>query len=110
MPVKTTIQVNKWIVAFTVIMPTFIEVMDTSVANVSLNHIRGTFSASVDEATWVLTSYLVSNAIILPITGWISSQIGRKRFLLLCVSLFSISSFLCGSAPSLGFFVFFRIL
>ena len=110
MPAKTTIKVNKWIVAFTVIMPTFIEIMDTSVANVALNHIRGTFSASVDEATWVLTSYLVSNAIILPITGWISSQIGRKRFLLLCVTLFSISSFLCGSAPNLGFLVFFRIL
>jgi len=102
--------VNKWIVAFTVIVPTFIEIMDTSVANVSLNHIRGSFSASVDEATWVLTSYLVSNAIILPITGWLSSVVGRKRFLTLCVTTFAFSSFMCGMAPNLEMLVFFRVL
>ncbi|RMF96815.1 MAG: DHA2 family efflux MFS transporter permease subunit [Candidatus Schekmanbacteria bacterium] len=102
--------VNKWLVAVTVIVPTFIEIMDTSVANVSLNHIRGSFSASVDEATWVLTSYLVSNAIILPITGWLSSVFGRKRFLSLCVFLFALSSFLCGMSPNLGSLVFFRVL
>lgn len=103
-------KINKWLVAFTVILPTFVEIMDTSVANVSLNHIRGTFSASVDEATWVLTSYLVSNAIILPITGWLSSLMGRKRFLLMCIVIFSVSSFLCGSAPNLMSLVFFRVL
>lgn len=102
--------INKWLVAITVIVPTFIEIMDTSVANVSLNHIRGSFSASVDEATWVLTSYLVSNAIILPLTGWLSSFIGRKRFLTLCVALFAFSSLMCGMAPNLGMLVFFRVL
>src|SRR3989338_704673 len=106
----TTKHVNKWIVAFTVIIPTFIEVMDTSVANVSLNHIRGSFSATLDEATWVLTSYLVSNAIILPITGWLSSILGRKRFLIFCITLFALSSFLCGISPNLKSLVFFRIM
>lgn len=105
-----TKHVNKWIVAFTVIIPTFIEVMDTSVANVSLNHIRGSFSATLDEATWVLTSYLVSNAIILPITGWLSSILGRKRFLIFCITLFAFSSFLCGISPNLKSLVFFRIM
>jgi DHA2 family multidrug resistance protein len=102
--------VNPWVIAWTVMLATFMEVLDTSVANVSLPHIAGSLSAGVDESTWVLTSYLVSNAIILPITGWLSIAIGRKRFYMLCVSLFTVSSFLCGSATSLGELIFFRVL
>ena len=91
-------------------LATFMEVLDTSVANVSLPHIAGNLSASNDEATWVLTSYLVSNAIVLPLSGWFSALIGRKRFYMTCVAIFTISSLLCGLAPSLGSLVFFRIL
>ena len=94
----------------TVMLATFMEVLDTSVANVSLQHIAGNLSASIDEATWVLTSYLVSNAIILPMGGWFSMLIGRKRFYMICVAVFTVSSFLCGMAPTLGLLVFFRVL
>jgi DHA2 family multidrug resistance protein len=86
------------------------EVLDTSVANVALPHISGNLSAGVDESTWVLTSYLVSNAIVLPLTGWLSSLFGRKRFYMTCVAIFTVSSLLCGLAPSLPWLVFFRIL
>jgi DHA2 family multidrug resistance protein len=86
------------------------EVLDTSIANVALPHIAGNLSAGQDESTWVLTSYLVSNAIILPISGWLASVFGRKRFYMTCVALFGISSFLCGLAPSLAWLVFFRVL
>ena len=86
------------------------EVLDTSIANVALPHIAGGLSASQDESTWVLTSYLVSNAIILPISAWLSVLVGRKRFYMTCVTLFTVSSFLCGLAPSLGMLVFFRVL
>ena len=86
------------------------EVLDTSIANVSLPHIAGNLSVSQDEGTWVLTSYLVSNAIVLPISGWIASRVGRKRFYMACVAMFTLSSLLCGLAPSLGWLVFFRIL
>jgi DHA2 family multidrug resistance protein len=86
------------------------EVMDTSIANVALPHIAGGLSAGQDESTWVLTSYLVSNAIILPISAWLNERFGRKRFYMTCVALFTISSFLCGLAPSLGMLVFFRVL
>ncbi len=102
--------INPWVIAVTVTLATFMEVLDTSIANVALGHIAGSLSAGVDESTWVLTSYLVSNAIILPLSGWFSSLIGRKRFYMLCVALFTASSFLCGLAPSLGILVFFRIL
>jgi len=102
-------QVNPWLIAATVISATFMEVLDTSVANVSLPHIAGSLSASVDESTWVLTSYLVSNAIVLPLTGWLSTLFGRKRFFLACVVIFTISSLLCGTAPSLAALVFFRV-
>ena len=88
----------------------FMEVLDTSVANVSLPHIAGNLSAGVDESTWVLTSYLVSNAIVLPLTGWFSTIFGRKRFYMVCVAIFTVSSMLCGLAPSLPLLVFFRIL
>src|SRR5437870_4300905 len=98
---------NPWTVALTVTLATFMEVLDTSIANVALPHIAGGLSASQDESTWVLTSYLVSNAIILPISAWLSVLVGRKRFYMTCVALFTISSFLCGFAPSLGMLVFF---
>jgi DHA2 family multidrug resistance protein len=101
---------NPWIIAITVTLATFMEVLDTSIANVALPHIAGNLSAGQDESTWVLTSYLVSNAIILPISGWLASVFGRKRFYMTCVGLFGISSFLCGLAPSLAWLVFFRVL
>jgi DHA2 family multidrug resistance protein len=101
---------NKWIIALTVMLPTLIEIIDTSVVNVSLDHIRGSLSAGIDEATWSITSYLVSNAIIIPMTGWLSKFFGRKRYLIISITLFTISSFLCGSAWSLQSLVFFRIL
>jgi MFS transporter, DHA2 family, multidrug resistance protein len=101
---------NPWAIALVVTMATFMEVLDTSIANVSLPHIAGNLSVSQDEGTWVLTSYLVSNAVVLPISGWIASKIGRKRFYMTCVVLFTVSSFLCGIAPSLGALIFFRVL
>lgn len=100
---------NKWLVALAVILPTFIEVMDTSVVNVSLPHIQGSLSAGVDEVTWVLTSYLVSNAIIIPITGWLSSVFGRKRYLIFSITVFTLSSLACAAAPSLAVLVVARI-
>jgi DHA2 family multidrug resistance protein len=102
--------VNKWIVALTVILPTLLEVLDISVVNVALDHIRGSLSAGVDEATWSITAYLVANAVIIPLTGWLSRLIGRKRYLTASVILFTISSFLCGSSKSIEALVFFRIL
>ena len=101
---------SKWIVAVTVMLPTLIEIIDTSVANVSLDHIRGSLSAGIDEAGWVLTSYLVSNAIVIPMTGWFARSFGRKKYLLFSIFLFTAASFLCGSSTSLGMLVFFRIL
>lgn len=102
--------VNPWIIALTVMLATFMEVLDTSIANVALPHIAGSLSAGVDESTWVLTSYLVSNAIVLPLTGWFSRLFGRKRFYMACVLIFIVSSFLCGIATSLPLLVFFRVL
>ena len=102
--------INPWIIALTVTLATFMEVLDTSVANVALPHIAGSLSAGQDESTWVLTSYLVSNAIILPMSGWFSQLIGRKRFYMSCVALFTISSFLCGLAPNLSTLIVFRVL
>ncbi|MFZ3342793.1 MAG: DHA2 family efflux MFS transporter permease subunit [Terriglobales bacterium] len=102
--------VNPWIIALTVTLATFMEVLDTSIANVALPHIAGSLSAGVDESTWILTSYLVSNAIVLPLSGWLSSIMGRKRFYMSCVALFAISSCLCGLAPNLGMLIFFRVL
>ncbi|MFZ0410332.1 MAG: DHA2 family efflux MFS transporter permease subunit [Candidatus Acidiferrales bacterium] len=102
--------VNPWIIALTVTLATFMEVLDTSVANVSLPHIAGSLSAGQDESTWILTSYLVSNAIVLPMSGWFSQLIGRKRFYMTCVAIFTVSSCLCGFAPTLGSLIFFRVL
>jgi len=101
---------SKWIIALAVVLPTLLEVIDTSVVNVSLDHIRGSLSAGIDEATWTITAYLVSNAIIIPLTGWLSRVFGRKRYLLFSVVLFTISSFMCGSATTLSALVFFRII
>jgi len=103
-------QTNKWATALTVILPTFIEVMDTSVVNVSLPHMQGSLSAGVDEVTWVLTSYLVANAIIIPITGWLAGIFGRKNYLVFSITLFTASSLACGAAPSLEFLVLARVL
>src|SRR5436189_5515244 len=94
--------VNPWIVAVAVMFATFMEVLDTTVVNVSLPHIAGNLSSTIEEATWVLTSYLVANAIILPMTGWLASRFGRKNLLLLSITGFTVSSFLCGVAPNLG--------
>jgi len=101
---------NPWLVALTVTLATFMEVLDTSIANVALPHMAGTLGASQEEATWVLTSYLVSSAIVLPISGWLSNRFGRKRFYMTCVALFTICSLLCGVAQTLPFLVFARIL
>ncbi|MGP8247965.1 MAG: DHA2 family efflux MFS transporter permease subunit, partial [Bryobacteraceae bacterium] len=105
-----TPQVNPWIVAIAVMFATFMEVLDTTVVNVSLPHIAGSLSASVDEATWALTSYLVANAIVLPMTGWLANYFGRKRVLTAAVFGFTTASFLCGMAPSLPVLIFFRVL
>ncbi len=102
--------VNPWIIAVSAMLATFMEVLDTSVANVALPHIAGNLSASTDEATWVLTSYLVSNAIVLPATGWLSSAFGRKRFLVTCIGIFTLASALCGAAPSLGLLILARVI
>jgi len=101
---------NLWLIAFTVTLATFMEVLDTSIANVALPHIAGNLSVGVDESTWVLTSYLVANAIILPLSGWLSTIFGRKRFYMACVVLFTTSSFLCGLAPNLATLIVCRIL
>ena len=101
---------NPWLIALTVTLATFMEVLDTSIANVALPHIAGSLGASSDESTWVLTSYLVSNAIILPISAWLATRMGRKRFYMSCVALFAGSSFLCGLAPSLNMLILFRVL
>ncbi len=101
---------NPWLIAFTVTLATFMEVLDTSIANIALPHIAGSFGASTNESTWVLTSYLVSNGIVLPISAWLATRLGRKRFYMSCVALFASSSFLCGLAPTLSMLVFFRIL
>jgi DHA2 family multidrug resistance protein len=101
--------VNKWLITIAVMAGTFMEIIDTTVVNVALPHIAGSMASSVDETTWILTAYLVSNAIILPITGWLSALFGRKRFLLLCLVLFTGSSMLCGSALSLYSLIVFRV-
>jgi DHA2 family multidrug resistance protein len=101
---------NPWLVALTVTLATFMEVLDTSIANVALPHIAGSLGASSEEATWVLTSYLVASAVILPISGWLSDRIGRKRFYMSCVMMFTACSLLCGLAPTLPFLILARIL
>jgi DHA2 family multidrug resistance protein len=102
--------INKWLITVTVMLPTVMEIIDTSVANVALPHMQGSLNAGTDEITWVLTSYLVSNAVVLPITGWLSRVFGRKRFLMTCIALFTLASMLCGSAPTLATLIVFRII
>ncbi|HUC48831.1 MAG TPA: DHA2 family efflux MFS transporter permease subunit [Xanthobacteraceae bacterium] len=101
---------NPWLVAVVVSIATFMVVLDTAIANVSLRYIAGSMAASVDESTWVVTTYLIANAVVLPASGWLSNVIGRKRFYMICVALFTVSSLLCGLAPSLSALIFFRIL
>lgn len=101
---------NPWLIGVVVAMAAFMEVLDTSIANVALPYIAGDLAASNDQSTWVLTSYLVSNAIVLPISGWLAGAFGRKRFFMACLAIFTISSLLCGFAPSLGMLLFFRVL
>jgi DHA2 family multidrug resistance protein len=101
---------NPWAIAVVVAMAAFMEVLDTSIANVALPHLAGDLGASNDESTWVLTSYLASNAIVLPMGGWLAGLFGRKRFFLLCIFLFTLSSMLCGAAPSLGALILFRVM
>src|SRR6266403_3494809 len=107
---EAPIKVNPWLIAAAVILPTFMEVLDTTIVSVSIPHIAGSLSASTSEVTWVQTSYLISNAIILPTSAWFSSYFGRKRFFMACTTIFTIASFLCGMAPTLGFLIFARVL
>src|SRR5215813_12759324 len=102
--------VNPWLIAITVTLATFMELLDTAIANVSLPHIAGGLATSYDEATWVLTSYLVANAVVLPLSAWLSRVFGRKNYYMACVALFTVSSLMCGFAPSLGLLIFFRVL
>lgn len=102
--------VNPWFIAITVTLATFMELLDTSIANVSLPHIAGGLATSYDESTWVLTSYLVANAVVLPLSAWLSRVIGRKRYYMICVALFGVSSLLCGLAPSLAVLIVCRVL
>jgi DHA2 family multidrug resistance protein len=101
---------NPYLIALTVTLATFMEVLDSSIANVSLPHIAGSLGATYDEATWILTSYLVSSAIVLPVSGWLSTVMGRKRFYMMCVVIFTVCSFLCGIAPTLPFLILARVL
>src|SRR5246127_1821737 len=102
--------INPWLIAITVMLATFMEVLDTSVANVALPHIAGSLASTPDESTWVLTAYLVANAIVLPLSGWFSTLFGRKRFYMSCVLLFTISSALCGLAPTLPVLIICRVI
>src|SRR5262245_23127923 len=102
--------VNPWIIAVTVTLATFMELLDTSIANVALPHIAGGLSTGQDESTWVLSSYLVANAVVLPLSAWFSRLLGRKNYYMLSVALFTASSLLCGFAPSFGWLIFFRVL
>ena len=101
---------NPWLIAGVVALAAFMEVLDTSIANVALPYIAGGLGASNDDSTWVLTSYLVSNAMVLPIGGWLAGALGRKRFFMICLSVFTVSSLLCGMAPSLPLLLLFRVL
>src|SRR5881409_325069 len=103
-------QINPWIIVLSVMFSTFMEVLDTTVVNVSLPHIAGNLSATPEEATWALTSYLVANAVVLPITGWLANYFGRKRLLMMAVVGFTAASFLCGLAPSMMMLIVFRIV
>ena len=102
--------INPWFIAGTVTIAAFMELLDTSIANVALPYIGGGLGRSFDEVTWILTTYLVANAVVLPMTAWLSRLLGRKTYYLFCVALFTVSSLFCGLAPSLGFMLFWRIV
>src|SRR3954470_14540431 len=108
--ISQTKAINPWLIAITVTLATFMELLDTAIANVSLPHIAGGMATSYDETTWVLTSYLVANAVVLPLSAWLSRMFGRKNYYMACVALFTAASLLCGLAPSLGWLIFFRVL
>jgi len=110
LPYSRQTAINPWLVAITVTLATFMELLDTSIANVALPHIAGGLAVSYDESTWVLTSYLVANAVVLPLSAWLSRVFGRKNYYMACVVMFTVSSLLCGLAPSLGLLIFFRVL
>src|ERR1700729_2641138 len=101
---------NPWLVAFVVVVPTFMEVLDTTIALVALRYIAGGLSATVEDGEWVITSYLAANAIILPITGWLSAHLGRRNYFLLSIAIFTLASGLCGMATSLGQLIAFRVI
>src|SRR5712672_2730144 len=103
-------RINPWIVAIAVVIPTFMEVLDTTIANVALRYIAGGLSAAVTDSEWVITSYLAANATILPISGWISARLGRRNYFLLSIAIFTLSSLLCGMATSLGQLILFRVM
>src|SRR5437899_8103354 len=107
--ISQTKAINPWLIALTVTLATFMELLDTAVANVSLPHIAGGMATSYDETTWVLTSYLIANAVVLPMSAWLSRVFGRKNYYMGCVALFTMSSLLCGFAPSLNLLILFRI-
>ncbi|HIJ80560.1 MAG TPA: DHA2 family efflux MFS transporter permease subunit [Desulfuromonadales bacterium] len=102
--------INKWLITVTVMLPAIMEIIDTSVANVALPNMQGSLNAGTDEVTWVLTSYLVANAVVLPMTGWLARLFGRKRFLMTCIVLFTLASLLCGAAPNLAILILFRVI
>ena len=104
------LRINPWIIAIAVILPTFIEVLDTTVVSVALNTIAGNLGSTVSQATWIQTGYLISNAIVLPATAWFAAMFGRKRFLLACIGIFTLASFACGAAPNLGCLIFASIV
>lgn len=110
MPGEQDQRVNPWVVTFSVMLATFMEILDTTVVNVSIPHIAGNLAATVEEGTWVVTSYLVSNAIILPMSGWLANYMGRKKLLLTCVAGFTVTSLFCGFATTLPALIFFRVL
>lgn len=101
---------NKWLIALAVMLATVLEVLDMTIANVALDHIRGSLSAGVDEAAWVMTSYIIGTAIVIPLTGWFGNVFGRKRFFLFCIATFTVSSLFCGAAPNLESLVLFRVI
>src|ERR1700739_4236317 len=107
---EASIKVNPWLIAAAGVLPTFMEVLDTTIVSVALPYIAGNLSASSSEATWVQTSYLVSNAVVLPASAWFSSFFGRKRFFMACIAIFSVASFACGVAPTLSVLVLARVL
>src|ERR1700681_4157829 len=109
-PSRSRADVTPWLVAAIVVIPTFMEVLDTTIAVVALRYIAGGLSATVDDGEWVLTSYLAANAFILPITGWLSAHLGRRNYFLLSIAVFTLSSALCGMATSLGQLILFRVI